>query len=95
MDLFRVWSIWEGALCHIGTRPVKLIGLSSKSICNISCIWSDLGTVLATVPGVQFAVPAESTQERKRLPRVSTVSTKLPHPCLPQHFPSWVKEVWI
>ena len=37
----------------------------------------------------------ESTQERKGLPRVSTVSTKLPHPCVPQQFPSWVKEVWI
>ena len=33
--------------------------LSSKSICNISCIWSNLGTVLATVPDVQFAVPAD------------------------------------
>ena len=59
MDLFRVWSIWKGAPCKVGTRSVKLTGLSSKSICNISCIWSDLGTVLATVPGVQFAVPAD------------------------------------
>ena len=41
-------------------RPVKLTGLSSKSICNISCIWSDVGTVLAIALGVQFAVPADS-----------------------------------
>ena len=59
MDLFRVWSTWEGAPCQVGTRPIKLIGLSSKSTCNICCIWSDLGTVLATIPGVQFAVPAD------------------------------------
>ena len=26
-----------GAPCKVGTRPVKLTGLSSKSICNISC----------------------------------------------------------
>ena len=60
MDLIRVWSTWEGASCQVGTRPVKLTGLSSKSICNISCIWSDLCAVLATVPGVQSAVPVDS-----------------------------------
>ena len=33
-------STWEGAPCQVGTRLVKLAGLSSKSTCNICCIWS-------------------------------------------------------
>ena len=33
-------STWEGAPCQVGTRFVKLAGLSSKSTCNICCIWS-------------------------------------------------------
>ena len=33
-------STWEGAPCQVGTRSVKLAGLSSKSTCNICCIWS-------------------------------------------------------
>ena len=40
MDLFRVWSAWEGAPCQVGTRLVKLASLSSKSTCNFCCIWS-------------------------------------------------------
>ena len=65
MDLFRVWSTWEGAPCQVGTRPIKLIGLSCKSTFNICTIWSDLGTVLATGPGVQFAVPEMKDEEEK------------------------------
>ena len=34
------WCTWEGALCQVGTRLVKLAGLSSKSNCNICCTWS-------------------------------------------------------
>ena len=28
------WFTWEGAPCQVGTRSVKLAGLSSKSTCN-------------------------------------------------------------
>ena len=34
------WFTWEGAPCQVGTRLVKLASLSSKSTCNICCIWS-------------------------------------------------------
>ena len=39
MDLFNLLAHLGGALCHIGTRLVKLAGLSCKSNCNIYCIW--------------------------------------------------------
>ena len=35
-----IWFTWEGAPCQVGTRLVKLAGLSSKSTCNICCTWS-------------------------------------------------------
>ena len=57
-----------GAPCQVGTRLVKLADLSSKSICNFCCTWSDLGAVLATVPGVQFAVPADWEAPGKWVP---------------------------
>ena len=38
--LLAMWFTWEGAPCLVGTRLVKLAGLSSKSTCNICCIWS-------------------------------------------------------
>ena len=40
MNPLALWFTREGAPCQVGTRLVKLIGLSSKSTCNICCIWS-------------------------------------------------------
>ena len=49
-----IWFHLGGAPCQVGTRLVKWAGLSSKSTCKFCCIWSDLGTILVAVPGVQF-----------------------------------------
>ena len=40
----------EGALWQVGTRSVKLAGLSSKSTCNICCIWSSRYTCRYCIP---------------------------------------------
>ena len=34
MNPLAQWFTWEGAPCQVGTRSVKLTGLSSKSTCN-------------------------------------------------------------
>ena len=34
MNSLAQWFTWEGAPCQVGTRSVKLAGLSSKSTCN-------------------------------------------------------------
>ena len=34
MNPLAQWFTWEGVPCQVGTRSVKLAGLSSKSTCN-------------------------------------------------------------
>ena len=34
MNPLAQWFTWEGAPCQVGTRSVKLAGLSSKSTCK-------------------------------------------------------------
>ena len=48
MNPLAQWFTWEGVPCQVGTRSVKLAGLSSKSTCN-SVAFGDQGAVLAPV----------------------------------------------
>ena len=50
MNPLAQWFTWEGAPCQVGTRSVKLAGLSSKSTCNICCIWSSGYTFGLCIP---------------------------------------------
>ena len=59
MDLFRVRFAWEGAPCQVGTRLVKLAGLSSKSTCNILLHLEFRVQFWLLHSCVQFAVPAD------------------------------------
>ena len=53
------WFTWEGAPCQVGTGPVKLAGLSSKSTCNILLHLEFRVQVWRLHSCVQFAVPAD------------------------------------
>ena len=50
MNPLAQWFTWEGAPCQVCTRSVKLAGLSSKSTCNICCIWSSRYTFRYCIP---------------------------------------------
>ena len=59
MNPLAQWFTWEGAPCQVGTRSVKLAGLSSKCTCNLCVAFGVQGTHLAVYSCVQFAVPAD------------------------------------
>ena len=59
MNPLAEWFTWEGAPCQVGTRSVKLAGLSSKSTCN-SLLHLEFRVHFWLVYScVQFAVPAD------------------------------------
>ena len=59
MNPLAQWFTWEGAPCQVGTRSVKLAGLSSKSTCN-SLLHLEFRVHFWLVYScVQFAVPAD------------------------------------
>ena len=60
MDPFGTqWFTWEGAPCQVGTGPVKLAGLSSKSTCNSLLHLEFRVHIWLVYSCVQFAVPAD------------------------------------
>ena len=59
MNPLAQWFTWEGAPCQVGTGPVKLAGLSSKSTCN-SLLHLEFRVHFWLVYScVQFTVPAD------------------------------------
>ena len=60
MDPFGTqWFTWKGAPCQVGTGPVKLAGLSSKSTCNSLLHLEFRVHIWLVYSCVQFAVPAD------------------------------------
>ena len=73
MNPLAQWFTWEGAPCQVGTRLVKLAGLSSKSD---STFVDDRvqGTLLLVYSCIQFAVSAHWEAPGKWVPPIGELS---------------------